>query len=429
MSHHGLSRPLIRRHDAAVKLIQIFSNNHIVSHDPSHYEDHFFTLEPPPDFTHLVQHANDHILTNCNDYSIKPRDLWCAFHRRYTARIRNLKPTSNHHCLYIQTRHASVAERRSGKLRRVKPLSEVMLSDDDSHLLSSNVIIELPVNLSAMYHATDLHCCFRGSIAANDLPHHDIILHFLEVKNQRITPKLTEKGICTKDDVTVTYSNSLAIRRLGELLPYGSLPTFHHDLTIHMLSRSLRGGDKLRAHLAIDPTEPTLQANVQFGYKRCQPDTHPATKVCTGVKLPTINVKDFTYMKPSLQQSVLLLMETATRYVKVLDSLAFSDHERTAAATVPFNDVLGFPQSISCFEYVHIVLTRNTRLNKHIDTKNDHRSGYNHTVVYCFYQVIHCVTYRVSVIMTTCYTVGAALEKIAAEKEALNQRDCTHKST
>ena len=73
---------------------------------------------------------------------------------------------------------------------------------------------------------------------------------------------------------------------------------------------------------------------------------------------------------------------------------------------------IGFPNASFKFEYIDIVLSLNTILPKHIDSKNDHRKGYNHCTVYSFYQVVDELEYKVSVIMTTRLTVGAAFEKV-----------------
>ena len=64
-----------------------------------------------------------------------------------------------------------------------------------------------------------------------------------------------------------------------------------------------------------------------------------------------------------------------------------------------------------CFEYFDILLSRNTVLLKHIDSKNDHRPGYNFCVVYSFFQVIEKLEHRVYIIMTTRSAVRAAMEK------------------
>ncbi len=77
-----------------------------------------------------------------------------------------------------------------------------------------------------------------------------------------------------------------------------------------------------------------------------------------------------------------------------------------------------FPQSSSKFEYVNIVLSHNTNIKDHIDWKNNHRTGYDICIVYSAYLTICSVEYRLSIIMTTRYTVGAALGK-AVKKDPI----------
>ena len=64
------------------------------------------------------------------------------------------------------------------------------------------------------------------------------------------------------------------------------------------------------------------------------------------------------------------------------------------------------------FEYVDIVLSLNTILPEHIDSKNDNRKGCNHCTVYSFHQVIEELEYKVFIIITTRLTVGAAFAKV-----------------
>ena len=74
------------------------------------------------------------------------------------------------------------------------------------------------------------------------------------------------------------------------------------------------------------------------------------------------------------------------------------------------NTQLGFPLSTNQFEFVDIVVSRNTVLMKHIDHKNDHRKDYNQCVVYSFHQMVDEIVYKVLVIMTSRTTVGAAMD-------------------
>ena len=90
---------------------------------------------------------------------------------------------------------------------------------------------------------------------------------------------------------------------------------------------------------------------------------------------------------------------------------AFPDKYRNEQFAGRLNALMGFPKSRAKFEYYDIILSRNTVLHKHCDTKNDHRVGYNHCVVYSFFHSISNKCYRVSIIMTTRTSVGAAYEK------------------
>ena len=94
-----------------------------------------------------------------------------------------------------------------------------------------------------------------------------------------------------------------------------------------------------------------------------------------------------------------------------MDVQSSNNSLRTQVFSKKFNHLLGYPSAKFRFEYIDIVVSRNTALPKHIDSKNDHRDGYNLCVVYSFYCVIDSLEYKVSVIMCTRNDVGVALER------------------
>ena len=112
------------------------------------------------------------------------------------------------------------------------------------------------------------------------------------------------------------------------------------------------------------------------------------------------------------------LFESAQLFVDKCIPNAFPIIAHTNECSKRLNAVLGFPNPKSKFEYFDIVLSRNTVLPKHIDSKNDKCPGYNLCAVYSFYQEIAGVEYKVSVIMTTRSSVGAAFDK--AQKKHSN---------
>ena len=74
------------------------------------------------------------------------------------------------------------------------------------------------------------------------------------------------------------------------------------------------------------------------------------------------------------------------------------------------NTQLGFPLSTNKFEFVDIVVSRNTVLMKYLDHKNNHRKDYKQCVVYSFHQTVDEIVYTNLVIMTSRTTVGVALD-------------------
>ena len=104
-------------------------------------------------------------------------------------------------------------------------------------------------------------------------------------------------------------------------------------------------------------------------------------------------------------------MEEGTAFAKATNYPAFPDAIRNQLYASMMNVSMGAVTSSSLFEYVHIVLTHNTEISEHIDWKNDHRIGYNICSVYSSFVNIDDLSYRLSIIMTTCTTLGAALEK------------------
>ena len=92
---------------------------------------------------------------------------------------------------------------------------------------------------------------------------------------------------------------------------------------------------------------------------------------------------------------------------------AFSNPTRNQHCAGRLNSLLGFPKSRALFEYYDIILSRNMILGKHGDEKNDHRTGYNHCVVYSFYCEIDDLEYKVSIVMTTRSAIGCPMDRVS----------------
>ena len=127
--------------------------------------------------------------------------------------------------------------------------------------------------------------------------------------------------------------------------------------------------------------------------------------------MPTIRFLPFTSLPGTLQQQLMKVFESAQLFVDKHMTDPFPNTLRTQQCSKRLNALLGYPKSTSKFEYFDIVLSRNTVLPKHIDSKNDNRVGYNLCAVYTFFQQIGDLDYKVSIIMTTRNDVGKAFDR------------------
>ena len=125
-----------------------------------------------------------------------------------------------------------------------------------------------------------------------------------------------------------------------------------------------------------------------------------------------MNVQPFLNIPIHLQALLMMVLEVGTMFAKRGNSESFGNVKRSEVFARKMNTRLGFPLSQNRFEFVDIVVSRNTVLAKHLDFKNDHRKNYNQCVVYSFHQMVADIEYKVSMIMTSRTTVGAALDSI-----------------
>ena len=127
--------------------------------------------------------------------------------------------------------------------------------------------------------------------------------------------------------------------------------------------------------------------------------------------MSTISYNQFTSVPISLQPQLITILEAAQIFVDTHLPNSFPNEIQTKYGSKRLKRSIGFPNALFKFEYLDIVLSLNTVLPKHIDSKNDNRQGYNHCTVYSFYQVVDELEYKVSIIMATRLTVGAAFAK------------------
>ena len=164
-------------------------------------------------------------------------------------------------------------------------------------------------------------------------------------------------------------------------------------------------------------SDSSKNVRLRFGFGRIQ---RPSPKKINwsvfpwkfrGLDMPTINYKPFTSIPKTLRDDLIILFESGHSFACKHYNCPFNNSTRTEFFSKRMNRLLGYPNAKFRFEFIDIVLSRNTELPKHIDGKNDHREGYNLCVVYSFYCTIVGLEYKVSVIMCSRNDVGVALEQ------------------
>jgi len=410
LSLEDTEHPRIRKHKASCLAIEYF---HLDFHPrPEHHLTH---NRVPHQLIVLCDHYNNNYLIRPTDMKISPIQLWRIIYRRSFSHLSSHPmPITTHQAIYIQQRHSTPDEMHLFTQKRRKPTCHRQIGEDYSTLLNNTTIAQ-PDGINLMYLATDLHCRTHGSVDVNDMANRDFLFDVLRIEHAQINPKsAAPSGLQVINNVFVAYKTNKLITNLDRQLVCG-LSRLHHDLTTHLLKGCKT--DPSRMHGKVVEGETSLNLRIRFGFGRVQRSsirlqkTVVKTWTLNGTEMPTIQYRTFTSLPCSLQQQLFKVFESAQIFVEGQLTNPFPNKLRSNLCVKKLNTALGFPFSRSKFEYFDIVLSRNSVLPKHIDSKNDSRPGYNFCAVYSFYQVILGLEYKVSIIMTTRSTVGAALER------------------
>ena len=420
------NHPRLRRHHACVNVIADYRRDVSVTKIPP---SHSYSV-PPPIFKKNCLHYNTEVLFLPNDLPISTVGLWRilirspvepAFLSLSGTHSKNFPMTQclpSHHAIVI----------RQSKTPRIRK-SEIALQSTQrvTTILQTNSV---PV----LYYAVDLHTSPHSSASIHSIPAISFAMNRLGVVHNILSPSSAgSNGIARTRGITTMYTNSALVRSLGSSLssirptiqPDGraknqtsirpsirQVPnSFHHDLAQYLISLGL-GDNSSRQSGCISPGISAASSFINWGWRRIQPDTNKRTWFIDNQKMPTLNVDSFLLVPETLQNRLIMVMETATAMAQSEDSDCFPNPVRTKLFAKIMNGTMGFRSSSSLFEYVQVVISKNTILKEHIDHKNDHRKGYNFCIVYSFYHVIDNTEYRIAIIMTTRTTVGAALQSL-----------------
>ena len=402
--HHlrnGTGVPSLRRHECVIRTIALFHQEW-----SPHSKMSVSTLPPP--LKRLCDHFNEFYLFQPDDLHINARLLWAILFRREYSKI-NVKSMS-HPYMYVQQRHAETDEVKGQRLLRRKSLCKKQFGQDFKKI-ATNTSIYLPTSRAMMYGVIGLDNRDHGSVA--EISHSNRVMDKLGIITHDIRPtRANEISTISANGIYVAYDTNPIFLELQNKTMKG-IHTMHHELTTSLLT--MKYTDPSRAGLKIFKLEKSVNFRCRFGFGRIQA-TPAATANLTVIhwlldekKMPTIKYEPFVKLPKSLKDELIILFECADNFVRRNMPGMFSNRKRFQCAK-KLNEVLGYPKAKMRFEYYDIVITRNIVLPKHIDQKNDHRIGYNYCVVYSFYHCIEGLEYKVSVIMTSRCTIGAALE-------------------
>lgn len=392
--------PRLRRHHACVNTIQDYRRDVSTTKiSPS-----CSCSVPSPVFKKICLWYNTNVLFRFDDLQISVLGLWRIISRSPVepsflslcgTKSRNFPALTQ--C--VPSHHAIVIRQSKSALRR----KSVSMSST-----KRVVSILQPDSVPVLYLAENLHSSPHSSASIRSINAISFAMNRSGVEHSVLSPSSAgPNGIARAIGITAMYSDSMFLQSLRQSLSL----LFHNELAQYLLSLSTKF-DASRQSGCISHGHSCGSASLKWGWGRIQPDSNSHTWRINNEKMPTLNVKPFLHMPKSLQRQLICVMETATSMAQSEDHGSFSNPIRTHCFAKRFNNAMGYGSSSSLFEYIHLIISKNTVLNEHIDHKNDHRSGYNLCVVYAFYHVEDNEEYRIALVMTTRTTIGAAVEKL-----------------
>ena len=404
------AHPQIRRHEAAGLASQYF----LLDFRPCR-SDRYTANRAPHALTILCQHYNDHFLIRPTDLKLPIISLWRIIYRQ-SLRLISLSKSNiiSHDAIYVQERYPTPDEKKCGYTKRRKSKCRRQIGID-FRTIRTNTTIATPDSINVLYFGKNFHARSHGSSSLDQQVSIGHIFDLLQIDHVEICPASAgPDGYQSINDIHVAYPRNIILRKLDKQIVRG-LSSLHSQLTTQMLLGHKT--DKSRFYGSVDMNESSDNLRITFGFGRVQKRSLLKKKwkvqpwTFNNHDMPTLSINQFTILPKQLQEQLVQVFEAAQSFVESHYHNPFPNELRTKQCSKRLNIAMGYPYGRFKFEYFDIVLSRNTILPKHIDSKNDHREGYNICAVYSFYQVIEGLEYRVSIIMTTRTTLGAAMKK------------------
>jgi len=412
-AHQSQSRPslLLLRHLFAEDVMRRYLLS--ASRDP------FPRLHSVPEpFRKMVHTANGKIPSPLSRDHICHLSLWRIFHRSH---ISSKSPAAiaainnpNHDTIYIYERGPCLDEASSNRLIRRDDPSTGIYPVSRTLKYTSCVFLQQAPQSDLFYGVTGLEHRRHGSAQADDLFKHRANLVAMQIQPHVLAPPYRAANHCyfgtaKSNGVLVIGQPSATLRKFHLSFP-NSLVSFQSNLAAYITLNNPQN-DLSRVKGKVHNDIQSWNTRLTFGFTREQSSKH-SQHFYNGKKLPRLNTVLFAALPKHLQNGLFHVMETGTKIAQHNFPNAFCDTFRTNLYASLLNTTLQFSKSCNKFEYVDIVVSHNTVLPAHLDKNNDHRPGYNHTVVYSFQTKVNGKVCRVAIIMCTRTVVGANKKKI-----------------
>ena len=220
-------------------------------------------------------------------------------------------------------------------------------------------------------------------------------------------------GIINNNDVTVIYPEHQIMKDTDEQMNNFQ---FQDDLVHHYETHTSTSNtnNKNRDTVTKTSQEQRIDAGIISRYWTESSGNQEYTH--DGFKLPRMKTEEFLKMPKQLLEHLFKIFEAGQKLLDETTEGSYPKNERYEMFAKRFNEKMGFKSCSARFEYYDILVSssvnNNGQLNRHIDYKNDWRSGYRDTVVYSFHHTRNNIHYKVSIIMLSGAVCGAAYEHI-----------------
>jgi len=302
-------------------------------------------------------------------------------------------------------------DNKEGKLRMSAPRKEKEKYRD---ILSEagNVVSQLNICIDIKYQLYIVRRLHNTPHAAEDNCERERCCRILKEHGCKITEMIDydKNGVQEIPGEAANYTSKSAI--LQEQVSTAFSPQCMENLAKYILGNG--SGNKNR-----DVGDDSKRINIGFGQIQTTSEKHH------GQKMPTFNAKHLRQLHPDLQVVLAKMMSFSQRRLNDFGMDLEVDNRSMYVRQKwqEFYDINTVKVDWA-FEFVDInIRSEKGDLQRHCDYKNDWRQHNDGCVVFSYSVIIGTTRYRVVMVMTSRYSVGASFDKIHANKAIMSKKN------